>query len=638
MFYRILAAILVWLVCLSVNAQQKEQRIALVVGNSSYKSSPLKNPVNDARDMANSLRGYGFTVIERTNLTTRQVGQTLREFRSKLTPGSVAVVFYAGHGLQIKGENYLPTVDAEINGEEDVPMQSLSTRQVMDILGEAKTRMNLVFLDACRDNPYARSFRSGSRGIAKENAPSGTLISFATRPGSVAADGDGRNGLYTSVLLEQIKQSDQPIEQVLKRVVSGVKVASRGQQEPWMEGSIEGDFCFSQCSFYSVTSKPDPDEQAWIVAQGINSIAGYQAYLDSFPNGKFISAARIATEHPNLNSEIKPNQSLASIQAVTTAVGSQIFTTELHQVKTLKFTNQNAAGHPIALGMEKFKDIVEKNSGGKLKVNLILGGALGSDRANISAIQGGSLEMASMNSGIFASQVKDFGVFDFPFLFASTKEADAVVDGPFGKKMHAKLEEKGLIGLAYYELAFRHITNGKRAINKVSDIEGLKLRVIPNPINVDWAKALGANPTPLPFPELYAALEQGAVDGQENPIPTINGAKLYEVQKHMVLTSHQYNPQSVVISKKFWDTLSAGEKKVVANAAAESAKFQRETSRNLEASLLANLKKNGMQVTQLTESEMAILRDKMKPVIVKHGEPIAATVAELQGELAKLRK
>lgn len=247
MFYRIITAIFVGLVCLSVNAQQKEQRVALVIGNSSYKSSPLKNPVNDARDMANSLRGYGFTVIERTNLTTRQVGQTLREFRSKLTPGSVAVVFYAGHGIQIKGENYLPTVDAEINGEEDVPMQSLSTRQVMDVLGEAKTRMNLVFLDACRDNPYARSFRSSSRGIAKENAPSGTLISFATRPGSVAGDGDGRNGIYTSVLLEQIKQSNQPIEQVLKRVVSGVKVASKGQQEPWMEGSIEGDFCFGQC-------------------------------------------------------------------------------------------------------------------------------------------------------------------------------------------------------------------------------------------------------------------------------------------------------------------------------------------------------------------------------------------------------
>ena len=308
------------------------------------------------------------------------------------------------------------------------------------------------------------------------------------------------------------------------------------------------------------------------------------------------------------------------------------------QVKTIKFANQNSAGHPIVQGMEKFKEIVEKNSGGKLKVNIFPGGTLGSDQANVSAIQGGSLEMASMNSGIFASQVKEFAIYDFPFMFASTKEADAVVDGAFGKKMHAKLEEKGLIGLAYYELGFRHITNGKRAINKVSDLEGLKLRVIPNPINVDWVKALGANPTPLPFPELYAALEQGAVDGQENPIPTINSAKLYEVQKHMVLTGHQYNPQSVIISKKFWDTLSAAEKKVVADAATESAKFQRETARNLEASLLANLKKNGMQVTQLPESEMAILRDKMRPVTAKHGVTVGQDVVkELQAEIDKVR-
>ena len=308
------------------------------------------------------------------------------------------------------------------------------------------------------------------------------------------------------------------------------------------------------------------------------------------------------------------------------------------QEKTIKFANQNAVGHPIVQGMEKFKELVEKNSGGKLKVNVFPAGALGSDQANVSAIQGGTIEMASMNSGIFASQVKDFAVFDFPFLFANGKEADTVVDGAFGKKMHAKLEEKGIVGLGYYELGFRHLTNGKRPINKVADIEGLKLRVIPNPINVDWVKALGANPTPLPFPELYAALEQGAVDGQENPVATINGAKLFEVQKHLALTGHQYNPQSVVISKKFWDTLNAAEKKIITDAMAESAKFQRTTARALESGTLETMKKNGMQVTTLPASEMAILREKMKPVIAKHGEPIAATVSELQAELAKLRK
>ncbi|MFZ9137504.1 MAG: TRAP transporter substrate-binding protein [Hylemonella sp.] len=308
------------------------------------------------------------------------------------------------------------------------------------------------------------------------------------------------------------------------------------------------------------------------------------------------------------------------------------------QERTIKFATQNPKGHPIVMGMEKFAELVAANSAGKIKVNLFPGGALGSDQANVSALQGGTLEMVSMNSGILASQVKDFAVYDFPFLFANAKEADTVVDGAFGSKMHAKLEEKGLVGLAYYELGFRSLTNSRRPINKVSDIEGLKLRVIPNPINVDWVKALGANPTPLPFPEVYAALEQKAIDGQENPVTVINANKFYEVQKNLALTNHQYNPQSVLISKKFWDSLSAAEKQVLKSAAQESAKYQREQARGQVAGALDNLKKNGMAVTELPAPEMTILREKMKPVIAKHGEPIAATVAELQAELAKLRK
>ena len=299
LFRQAFAVILLTLLAFSGIAfsQQKEQRIALVIGNSAYKVSPLKNPVNDARDMANSLRGYGFTVIERNNLTVKQIGSTLREFRSKLSAGSVALVFYAGHGIQIKGENYLPAVDADIVGEEDVPNQSLSTRQIMDVLADAKSRMNLVFLDACRDNPYARSFRSSSRGLGRENAPSGTLISFATRPGSTAADGDGRNGLYTSVLLQQIKNTDQPIEQVLKRVVTGVKTASKGQQEPWMEGSIEGDFCFGLCgtSLANTTYQPQvvsPDVALWESVKDSRNVDELKVYLSEFPKGIFAGIAR----------------------------------------------------------------------------------------------------------------------------------------------------------------------------------------------------------------------------------------------------------------------------------------------------------------------------------------------------------
>ena len=241
------------------------------------------------------------------------------------------------------------------------------------------------------------------------------------------------------------------------------------------------------------------------------------------------------------------------------------------QERTIKLGLQNPKGHPAVLGGEKFAEIVvAAKSGGKLKVQVFPGGALGSDVQNVSAVQGGTVEMTVLNSGILAAQVKEFEIYDFPFLFANAEEADAVVDGPFGKMLHAKLEPKGIVGLGYFELGFRNITNSQRPINKVEDIDGLKLRVIPNAINIDWVKALDANPTPLAFPEVYAALEQKAIDGQENPLSVILANKFSEVQKHLALTNHQYNPQSVIFSKKIWDTLSADEKKILQDAASRS--------------------------------------------------------------------
>lgn len=325
---------------------------------------------------------------------------------------------------------------------------------------------------------------------------------------------------------------------------------------------------------------------------------------------------------------------LAALLATLGTAGAQDI-----KERTIKFATQNPKGHPITMGMEKFAELVQAKSGGKMKITQFPGGVLGGDQANVSALQGGTLEIASMNSGILASQVKEFAIFDFPFLFANAKEADAVVDGPFGKKMHDKLTEKGLVGVSYWELGFRNLTNSKRPINKVEDIAGLKVRVIPNAINVDWVKALDANPTPLPFPELYAALETKAIDGQENPVTVIAANKLFEVQKYLTITNHQYNPQSVIISKKFWDSLSATEKKILDDAADEATKYQREQSRGQVASALDTVKKGGMVVNELPAAEVAKMREKMKPVIAKHGATVGeSTVHDLMAELAKLRK
>ena len=244
----------VWIVfslAVCIFSAHAERRVALVIGNATYADAPLKNPVNDARDMRERLKGLGFVdanIVYRENLKTGEIGALLREWRAKLTAGgdTVGLVFYAGHGVQIRGENYLPTVDARIEGEEDVPRQAVKLAEVMTVMAESRTRLNLVFLDACRNNPYARSFRDGTRGLAPERLPSGTLIAYATRPGAVAADGSGRNGVFTAQLLSHMATPGLTVDQVIRRVVRGVRAGTDSKQDPWTEGSIDEDFYLAQ--------------------------------------------------------------------------------------------------------------------------------------------------------------------------------------------------------------------------------------------------------------------------------------------------------------------------------------------------------------------------------------------------------
>lgn len=308
------------------------------------------------------------------------------------------------------------------------------------------------------------------------------------------------------------------------------------------------------------------------------------------------------------------------------------------QQRTIKFAFQNNKGHPQEMGAQKFADLVSAKSGGKITVKTFPGGTLGGDLQTVSALQGGTVEMTVLNAGILAAQVKDFEIYDFPFLFASPQEADAVTDGAFGKKLLTKLAEKNLIGLGYWDLGFRNVTNNKRPITKLEDFAGLKLRVIQSPMYLDLFAALGANATPMPFPEVYPALEQGAIDGQENPFTVIRSAKFNEVQKHLAVTRHVYNPQALLVSKKLWDQLSADEKKIMADSASEATAYQRQASRSQADAALADLKKAGMQVTEFSPAEMQRLRDKVKPVIEKHSAKVGEdTVKEVYAEIAKVR-
>ena len=294
--------------------------------------------------------------------------------------------------------------------------------------------------------------------------------------------------------------------------------------------------------------------------------------------------------------------------------------------------------HPQGQSVKHFAELLAAKSGGKMSAKLFASGTLGNDVTMTSALRGGTLEMTVPDSSTLVSMVKPFGVINLPLTFNTELEADAVLDGPVGQKLLAKLPEKGLIGLGYWENGFRHVTNSRRPINKAEDLAGLKLRVIQNPLFLETFSALGANATPMPFTELYSAMEQAAVDGQENPPATILASKFYEVQKHLVLSRHMYSAWVLLMSKKTWDGLSAQEQKIVQEAAREATLFERKTIRAFGDKALGELKKVGMQVTELPAAEQAKMRAKLQPVLAKFGKEFGEdTTAELMSELAKVR-
>lgn len=287
-----------------------------------------------------------------------------------------------------------------------------------------------------------------------------------------------------------------------------------------------------------------------------------------------------------------------------------------------------------------FAQEVEKATGGKMKIRGIGNASLGSDTQMQQALIGGAQEMMVGSTATLVGIVPEMAVWDTPFLFSNVKEADAVLDGPVGEKVKAKLEPKGMVGLVYWENGFRNLTNSKRPVNKLEDMGDIKLRVMQNNVFLDSFKALGANAVPLPFSELFTALETRAVDGQENPFNTVVSSKFYEVQKYLTVTNHVYSPWIVTVSKKWWDTLSPAEKKVLQDAAEKSRAFERKDTREEATQALAELRSKGMQVNELPAAEANRMREKLvsvnggiaKSVGQETWDAVNAAVAQVRGK------
>ncbi|MSQ74663.1 MAG: TRAP transporter substrate-binding protein [Rhodoferax sp.] len=282
--------------------------------------------------------------------------------------------------------------------------------------------------------------------------------------------------------------------------------------------------------------------------------------------------------------------------------------------RTIKFTNGVNEDHPVGLGVKRMQEVLNAKTGGKIKINAFWGGSAGGDLPATQALRAGTQEMVCTSSSPLVGIVKELGAFDLPFLFANEKEADAVLDGPAGAYFNKKLEDAGVVNLAYWENGFRNLTNSKRPVAKPEDFDGVKVRVMQNNIFLDTFKTLGSNAVPMAFGEVFTALETKTIDGQENPFVTIETSKLNEVQKYLSVTRHAYTPFLVLYSKKLFDQLNAQEQAVLREAAMEGQKVQRAANRTLNEQSLANLKVKGMMVNEVTPAEQLRMFQKVRPV------------------------
>ncbi|MFM2274945.1 MAG: hypothetical protein RL211_817 [Pseudomonadota bacterium] len=264
-----------------------------------------------------------------------------------------------------------------------------------------------------------------------------------------------------------------------------------------------------------------------------------------------------------------------------------------------------AAGNPRHEASVKFADLVKAKTSGRVEVQVAPSAQLGDDAAMVTALRTGALDMSANSQGAVSVAVPEYAAYGMPFMFSSPAQAFKLLDGPLGQELAQKSADKGMVLLGTWDNGIRQMTNSKRPITKVEDMKGLKMRVPPDATLVDIMQALGAEAQQIKFAELYVALQQGVVDGQENPLVNIHASKLYEVQKYLALTNHQFQMTPFLMSKRTWDKLSEADRKAVTEAAAEATALQRKLSADADAKLLDELKAKGVQVTLVDKAAFA---------------------------------
>ena len=377
---RVLALVIAVVAALPVLASE---RVALVIGNANYKTAPLDNPVNDARAMARRLSQLGFKVTKVENATRNQMERAIAAFERQLSPTKTGLFYYAGHGIQVRDRNFMVPVDANLNDESAARFETVNVGSVTEAMEYAKSKVNFIILDACRDNPFSSSMRSAKRGLAPVDAARGTLIAYATAPGDVAADGDGSNGLYTSALLAALDQPGLSAEEVFKQVRATVDTQSGGTQTPWEASSLTGNFIFNAPTTINVQPAPNTAPAVDNVAVEVaywNSIStstnpvAFETYLKDYPDGKFANLARFKlTELGASKSQGKAQAALANPKREAPAVDAEaekrsridaLLKSAARDVKALRLTSPKASN-----AVDKYNKVLSLDQGNQKAIS-----------------------------------------------------------------------------------------------------------------------------------------------------------------------------------------------------------------------------------------------------------------------------
>lgn len=324
-----------------------------------------------------------------------------------------------------------------------------------------------------------------------------------------------------------------------------------------------------------------------------------------------------------------PHRALSRVLAAVAALGAVILAPPALAQVTIRLAHtlpQADAHHQAAM---RLAELVKDKTGGAVQITVFPGGSLGNDPAIVEGVKLGTIDMAVAGNPFFTSFAPRFNVLDLPFLFADAAHVDRVLDGDVGRELMKDLEAQGVKGIAFWEIGFRNLTNNVRPVQKPEDVKGLKIRTTPNPAHLKAFRLLDASPAPMPFPEVYLALQTRTVDGQENPVNLIYNSKFHEVQKHLSLTRHAYTASVMVMNLARFNALTPAQQKALIDAAQEAGAFQRKLQRGAEADSLAKMKSAGMQVVDEPARgafETAVASPVRQDYTEKHGKALVDAI------------